>query len=76
MHDRQTATPLDPAEGRDDLGLPGADRARPDVDLPRHDPDDPYGDPDATPLGVAQPTRDLKGQPDVLPDVEPPEADI
>ena len=76
MRDRPNATPLDPTERRDDLGLPGADRARPDVDLPRHDPEDPYADPDATPLGVAQPTRDLEAEPDVLPDVEPPKADI
>jgi hypothetical protein len=64
-----TPTPSDPAEGRPDVGGPGADRETPSGgqgdDLPeqlgRRISEGPGG-------GIAG------GEPDVFPDVEPPEA--
>ena len=59
----------DPAEGRPDLDLPGADR-----------PDPPSNDPDADlaqRLGerIAEPDGGVaSGEPDLLPNVEPPDA--
>lgn len=83
---------LDPAEGRTDLGLPGADRASTPgpSGIPGNAPDvrgPDAGDPEAPPspeaerrdelaerVGTGGPSPAGRDRPDVLPDVEPPEA--
>jgi len=80
---------LAPAEGRDDMDLPGADHE----DMPSESPEGPLGieqptrdigdQPDsperqgrdelADDVGVGMPTPAGKDRPDVLPDVEVPE---
>ena len=64
----QARTPTDPAEGRPDLGIPGADRPDPqpgrEDELPERLSERIYG---GTGQGVAA------GEPDIKPDVEIPE---
>ena len=65
----QAHTPGDPAEGRPDLGIPGADRpdARPgrEVELPERLSARIYGGPGQDRAA---------GEPDIKPDVEVPDA--
>ena len=95
MRDTQAApgtqSGREPAEGRDDLGLPGADRAGP----PSENPEGPIGtaqpardvfedpgapastEPDRTAddVGVGMPPPSGAAEPDVLPDVQLPDTE-
>lgn len=67
-NDERTPTATFPAEGRPDLGRPGAD-----TPAPRTDPHDELPERlakriEREPVGIAT------GEPDLLPDVEPPDA--
>lgn len=74
----------DPAEGRTDLDLPGAERGRPADVPPTNRAPRPRGDAPDSPeaerrdeladrVGVGGPSPAGRDRPDVLPDVEPPD---
>jgi hypothetical protein len=86
MRNSNPANPMNPAEGRNDLDLPGADRGGPaggpgdrPIDRPVPGRDD-HGNPEAERrdelaqrVGSGTPSPAGRDRPDVLPDVEVPD---
>lgn len=70
QNDAPTPTATFPAEGRPDLGLPGADTPEPGKDSHDELPERLGERIERKPVGIAT------GEPDLLPDVEVPEAEM
>lgn len=70
VSDPREPAPMDPAEGRPDLDLPGADRPDPVDDPAEQLPQRLAERIDDKPGGIAA------GEPDLLPNVEVPEASM